>query len=173
MKKVLFSILIISALSFVLLLGTKYDGNNLASLFDVIVARVTLNPLEVKGSAPSRVKVGKVFKVEARLINKGEEEIKDAEAEIFLPSGLTLVKKDSVQEIGVIRGRKGKKVSWSVKGEEIGSYIITVSGRGELRGQTISVEGSTKVEIKESLKEFQAPMWFQDLLNLFGKWLRP
>lgn len=170
-KKVLLSVLIISTLSFILLWGIKYGGSDLASLFDVIVARVTINPLKVKVSAPSRVKVGKIFKVEARLVNKGEEEIKDTEVEIFLPSGLTLIKKDLIQRIGVIRGKKGKKVSWLVRGEEIGIYIITVSGRGELRGQTISVQDSTKVEIKESLKGFQAAMWFQDFLNLFRNWL--
>lgn len=173
MKKILFSILIISTLSFVLLWGIKYGGSDLASLFDVIVARVTINPLEVKVSAPSRVKVGKIFKVEARLVNKGEEEIKDTEAEIFLPSGLTLIKKDLIQRIGVIRGKKGKKVSWLVRGEKMGIYIITVSGRGELKGQTISAEDSTKVEIRESLKGFQAITWFQDFLNFFGRWLKP
>lgn len=169
-KKVLLSILIISALSFTLLFGIKYGGSDLASLFDVIVARVRINPLEVEVSPPAKVQIGKVFKIEARLINKGEEKIKDAEAEIFFDSGLTLIKKNSVQKIGVIRGKKEKKVSWSVRGEE-GSYIITVSGRGEIGGQAIFGDDTITVEIEESLKGLQATTWFQDFLNLFRNWL--
>ena len=170
LKKILISVLAISILSFILLLGIQYGGNNLASLFNVIVARVTLNPLEVEVSAPAEVEIGKVFKVTAKLINKGGERIKNGKGEIFLHSGLALLKKETVQGIGVIPAKKEKKVSWSIRGEQIGNYIIVVSGSGELKGEGISAGDSINVEVKKSLKGTQPHILLQTLFDFFQKW---
>jgi len=130
MKKILVAILAISVLAFFIVFSSVAQ----ASIFDMIRAWVTINPLLVDVSAPAEVEINKVFKIEAKIINKGEEKIEKAKGEIFLPSGLILLKKDPVQEIGIIPPKKEKKISWSVKGETIGSYIISVSVSGELRG---------------------------------------
>ena len=61
-----------------------------ASFLDIIRALVTINPLEVVVSAPPLVETNKMFKVEARVINKGEERIGRVTAEIFLSEGLAL-----------------------------------------------------------------------------------
>jgi len=88
--------------------------------------------------------------VEAKAINKGEEKIENAKGEIHLSLGLVLLKKDPIQEIGVIPGKKEKKISWSVKGEEIGNYGISVKVSGELQGKELSKEsGTIMVEIIE------------------------
>lgn len=172
LKKILISVLAISVLSFILLLGIKYGGNNLASLFDVIVARVTINPLEVEALAPSEVEVDKVFKVTAKLINKGGERIENAKGEIHISPGLVLLKKNSVQKIGVIPAKKEKKVSWSVRGTETGNHIIMVSASGELKGYEISDEDSISIEIvvKESLKRTQPQILFQTLFDFIRGW---
>ena len=170
MRKTLFSILIISVLSFILLLGIQYGGNNLASLFDVIVARVTINPLEVEASAPAEVEIGKVFKVTATLINKGGERIENAKGEIHISPGLVLLRKESIKKIGVIPGKKEKKASWSVRAKEEGTYFIMVSASGELRGYGISAEDSIKVVVKESLKGTQPQVLLQSLFDFIRGW---
>lgn len=170
MRKILFSILAISFLSFILLLGMQYGGNNLASLFNIIVARVTINPLEVEASAPSEVEIGKVFKVTAKLINKGEERIKNAKGEIHFFPGLVLLRKEPIKKIGVIPSKKEKKVSWSVKGEEEGTYFIMVSALGELRGYEISAEDNIKVVVKESLNGIHPRILLQALFDFFRGW---
>ena len=119
-----------------------------ASFLDIIRALVTINPLEVDVSAPAEVEIGKVFKVEASLINKGEDVINKAEAQIFVPEGLTLLK-DSTQNRGVIRGEREKTASWQIRGEVLGSYIISVKATGILGETAINAEDSALVKIIE------------------------
>lgn len=175
LKKYLLPILIISVLSFFIFLGANYIGSNLASLSSIITAWVTINPLEVKVSAPAEVEIDKVFKVTAKITNKGEEKIEDVEGKIFLPEELALLKKDTVQEIGVIPGKKEKKIHWSVKGEEIGIFGISVKVFGELQGKEISKESDTiMVEIIEKAapgKKTRLNL-FQRFFNLFQEWFR-
>lgn len=172
MRKILFLIFIISVLSFFIFWGVNYTKINLASLSGIITAWVTINPLEVNVSAPSEVEIDKVFKVEARVINKGEEKIENARGEIFLPPELVLIQKDSAKEIGVIPGKKEKKISWSVKGEAIGSYIVSVKVSGKLKGDLISVEDSIMVEVKESVRKTGPQSWFQNFFDFFQKRLK-
>lgn len=146
-----------------------FAGFAQASLWDTIRAWVTINPLFVDVSAPAEVGINKVFKVEAKIINRGEEKIEKAKAEIFLPSGLILLKKDSVQEAGVISAKKEKKVSWSVKGETIGDYFISVKASGELRGELISAESST---IKVTVVEKISPGRLDFLREIFERWFK-
>lgn len=170
-------ILLLFLMSFAFIAFSYFGANHLekqlASFSGVITALVRINPLDVEAIAPFEAQLNKVFKVDAILINKGEEQIKNAKGEIFLPLGLTLVKKNSVQGAGVIPAGKEKKVSWSVKGEQVGNYIIIVSASGELKGQEIFAEDSIRIEIKESLKGARPSAWFQNFINLFEKWLRP
>lgn len=142
-------VFIIFILSFLIVLGINYTRHNSAFLSGIITAWVTINPLEVKVSAPEKVEIDKVFQVEARAINKGDEKIENAKGEIFLPPGLTLLKKDPVQKIGVIPGKKEKKVSWQVKGEEVGNYVISVLVSGKIEGQELNKEASAMVQVKE------------------------
>src|SRR3989338_10174394 len=140
-----------------------------ASFWDMIRAWVTVNPLAADVSAPVEVEVDKVFKVEAKIINKGGEKIENAKGEIFLPEGLVLLKKDPVQEIGIIPGKKTKKISWSVKGERLGYYFISVSASGELKGELISAES---IAIKVSVVEKISPSQFEFLKEIFERWFR-
>ncbi len=151
-----------------------FSGPAQASLWDFIRAWVTINPLLVDVSAPAEVEINKTFQVRAGVVNKGEEKIENAKAEIFLPPELVLLKKDPVQEIGVIPPKKEKKISWSVKGEKEGSYVISVSASGELRGEIIKAEDTTMVTvmvIKPSPKG-KALEWFQNLFDFFRERLR-
>jgi len=169
-KKILLFILIALVLFVFLFFGTNYFKKQLASLSSIITAWVTINPLEVKVSAPAEVEIDKVFKVEARLINKGEEKIENAKAEISLTSGLDLIKKDSIQEIGVIPGKKEKKVSWSVKGIELGNHSILVKASGELRGEPITAEDTIMIKVVEFLPRGKG--WLKNLFDLFQEWFR-
>jgi len=158
-------------LAIFILIAIFFSGFAQASFWDVIKAWVTINPLEVNLSAPSEVEVNKVFKIEAKVINKGKEKIEKAKGEIFLPQGLVLLRKERVRKIGVIPGKKEKKISWSVRGKEIGNYVITISVSGELRGELISAEDSIKIQVKESLKRTSSPKWLQNFLDFFREWL--
>ncbi len=169
MKKILLPIFIIFILFIFLFLGMNYMGKNLASLSGIITALVTINPLEVNVSAPAEVNINKVFKVEAQVVNKGEEKVKNARGEIFLPLEIVLLQKDSVKKIGIIPGKKEKKVSWGVRGKEIGTYIISVSVSGELRGDIVRVEGNTIVKVIEKTPLGQGRPFnlFQRLFDFF------
>ena len=124
-------------------------------------------------SAPTEAEINKVFKVEAKAINKGEVKIENAKAEIFLPVGLILLKKDSVQKMGVIRGKKDKKVSWSVKGDSVGEYIISVLVSGEIGGDIASADAAIRVTLKEKSSPPGRPCnIFQRFFETFQRWLR-
>lgn len=167
-KKILISLFVIFVFITLLFLGMKNTGEYLASFLGVITARVTINPLEVEVYAPGVVEINKVFQVRAKVINKGEEKIENAKGEIHLPEGLVLLKKDSVKKIGIIPPKKEKKISWPVKGEKEGSYIIEVSVFGELRGDIVSAQGTTKIEVKERLSP--QVRFFEWIRNVFQQW---
>jgi len=169
----LLAVFIGSAIFFFGIMGKKETYWVQASLWDTIRAWITINPLEVNVSAPKEVEVDKVFKVEAELINKGEKKIEDAKGEIFFPSGLVLLKKDPVQKIGVIMGKKEKKIFWSLREEEPGYYFISVKASGEIEGKELSKESNTiTVEIKEKVapREIVHFNFFQNLFDFFQKW---
>ncbi len=145
-KRILLILSLIPILLVFIFLGLDYSRNQLASLSSIIVARVTINPLEVNVSAPAEAETGKAFKVEARIINKGEKAIRNAKAEIFLSEGLSL-KRPPAQNLGVIRGKKEKIVSWQIRGEITGNYFITVKAAGRLGVGEINSEDSIMVKI--------------------------
>ena len=157
----------------------KKDYQAQASLWDAIRAWVTINPLEVEVSAPKEVEVNKVFKITAKVINKGEEKIKNAKGEIFLPEGvegIDFLKKNPVQKIGVIHGKKSKKISWTARGTKIGTeiegYIITVSVTGELKENLIGAEDSVLVIIEDPQEKSQSRKWYQNLFDFFRGWFK-
>jgi len=164
-----------TVLSFSGLRDKKEDYIAQASLFDIIRALVTINPLEVVVSAPPLVEINKMFKVEARVINKGEERIKRTSAEIFLPQGLVLTKKNTVQNAGAISGLREKRIQWSVKAEQTGNYFISVSSSAELKGDTITAQGNTVMVVAQegavSASSVQSVDFFQRLLNTFQRLL--
>ena len=148
----------------------KKDYQAQASLWGAIRAWVTINPLEVDVSAPAEAEINKTFKVIVKATNKGEEKIENARGEIFLPEGLVLLKKNPIQKIGVIQDKKSKRIFWTVRGIEIGNYVITTSVAGELKENLISAEDSTIIEIKESIEKPQPRKWFQDFFDFFQGW---
>ena len=159
----------------VLLPAVVLFSSTQASFLDIIRALVTINPLEVVVSAPSLVETNKMFKVEARVINKGEERIGRVTAEIFLPGGLALTKKNTVQNVGAISGRREKRIQWSVKAEQTGNYFILVSATAELKGDSITAEGNTvTVTAQENavIKKPQPTNLLQRFLATLQRWLR-
>lgn len=143
-----------------------------AGFLDMIQVLVAINPLKVTVSVPSDVELGKVFKVEAKIINRGEERIEDGEAQIFLPQGLILLEKNTVRKIKVIFPKREKKVSWRVRGEELGNYVISVSAKGELRDDTISAQGNTVVvtvqpKLRSSGSSYSFWQRFLDIFSIF------
>lgn len=165
-KKFLFLVFLISILSFLVFLGINYRKANLASLSGVITAWVIINPLEVELSVPSEPEINKVFRVKAEVINKGKEKIEEMEAEIFLPEEIKL-NKDQEQEMGSLAPESKKFISWPVKGEKPGNYIISVKVSGELREELIDAEDSVMVKIKKAQKRAWPPRWLQDFFNFF------
>jgi len=162
----LLAVFILTAIFFSGIIDKKETYFAQASFWNTIRAWITINPLSVDVSAPGEVKINKVFKVTAKIINKGEEKIENARGEIFLPvDKLVLLRKNPVQKIGVIPGKKEKKISWAVKGEEKGTHVITVSASGELKGQLVKAEDSTMVKVKLSLQGKNLWQWLQELLR--------
>jgi len=145
-KRILLTLSLVFILLFFIFFGLDYSVNQIASIFSIVITRVTINPLEVNVSAPVEAEISKAFRVEARVINKGEKEIRNAKAEIFLSEGLSL-KRSSVQNFGIIRGKKEKKVFWQIRGDITGNYFITVKATGRLGVEDINSEDSTMVKI--------------------------
>jgi hypothetical protein len=175
LKKILFPILIISTLSFILFLGPNYAQGKTPFLGSVITAWVTVDPLEVKVYAPKKVKINRTFSIRAKIINRGKEKIENAKAEIHLTSGLVLLRKDAVQEIGVIPGNRQKMVFWTVgtvEGTVVGNHVIVVSASGTMKGDSISAENTVKVEVQEKIR----PRWprgsdfFKEFFDFFREW---
>lgn len=133
-----------------------------ASLWDTIKARVAINPLFVDVSAPAEVEIDKIFQVEAKVKNKGGEKIENAIGEIFLPPEIVIIKKDSVQKIGVIPGKKEKKISWAVKGRKEGNYIISVLISGKLKGELVQADDSIMVTMKLSIQRKNFWQWLKE-----------
>jgi len=157
-------------LSFFGLTDKKEDYIAQASFLDIIRALVTINPLDLDVTAPAEAQINKVFKVDAVATNKGEDVIENTQAEIFLPEGLVLLKKESVQKMGVIRGKREKKVSWSMRGENVGDYIISVVVSGELRGEVLSSDGTSKITLKEKSSPPGRPLnIFQRFFDFFQR----
>ena len=150
----------------------KKDYQAQASLWDAIRAWVTINPLEVDVSAPTEAEIGKVFKVTAEATNKGEEKIENVKGEIFLSEGLVLLNKNPVQKTGVIQSKKSKKISWIVRGIGTGNYVIATLVTGELKGNLISAESSTMIEIKESVAKPRPRKWYQNIFDFFQGWFK-
>ena len=148
----------------------KKDYQAQASLLDAIRAWVTINPLEIDVSAPTVVEINSVFKVTVEVTNKGEEKIKNVRGEILWPEGLVLLKKNPIQKMGVIQGEKSKKISWTVKGTKEGSYIVATSVTGELKGDSVSIEGSTMIEVEDFSKKPRPQKWYQNIFDFFRGW---
>ena len=142
-----------------------------ATFLDTIRALVTINPLRVSVSAPTGVEIGETFKLEARVTNRGAEKIENVRAEIFLPEKLVLLKKNAVREAGVIRGKREKKISWQVRGEQTGNYVISVKASATLREAAIIAEGSVLVRITEKSPPGRRNIFefLQDLFNFFRR----
>jgi len=164
-------VFILTAVAFSGITQKKEDYVAHASIWNTIKAWVTINPLDVDVSAPAEVEVNKVFKVNANIINKGKEKIKNVKGTIHLPAGLTLLNKNPVQNAGMLQGNKEKKISWRVKGTEKGNYIIAVSASGELKEELISVEDSTTIEVTENILGAEQKAGFlKRFLGFFRKW---
>ena len=143
-----------------------------ASFFDSIIALVTINPLRVRISTPAEVVVGRNFKAEVTVENRGKARINNAIVEVFISKGLVLVRKNSSREIGIISGNKEKKVFWQVKGIETGNFGISVRASGVVKGDAVSAEGNTAVV---TVKEKSPPPGkftniFQSFFSFFQRW---
>ena len=137
-----------------------------ASFLDIIRAFVTINPLAVEVSAPAEVELNKAFKVEAKVINKGEVKIENVTGEIFLPVGLSLSGKNKTKKIGVVPAGRDKKISWQVKGESIGNHVITVFISGTVSGDEVSADGTKLVSVvKKMPPPGRSGSGFQAILN--------
>lgn len=141
-----------------------------ASVFDFIRAFVTINPLSVEVTAPTEADINRVFKVEANIINKGEVKIENVTGEIHLSPGLSLLG-NSIKNVGIVPAEKEKKISWQVKEEEVGKYIVTVSISGIVNGDVVTAEGSELVILLvESPPPGRSSNIFESFFDFLRKW---
>ena len=137
-----------------------------ASFLDIIIGLVAINPLHVNISVPSEAELGRNFKAEVAIENKGDERIRNHKVEIFTSSGLVLVNKSAVKEFGALNGNSTKNISWQVKGTEVGNFSISVSASGEVRSDAISAQGNTA--LVTVVERFPPP---RPRLNAFARFL--
>ena len=143
-----------------------------ASFLDIIIGLVAINPLHVSISVPSEVELGRNFKAEVMVENRGDGRIRNLNVELFTSSGLTLVNKKAVKEFGALNGKSTKSISWQVKGTEVGNFSISVSASGEVRSDAISAQGNTALVrvVEKSSPPGPRPNAFARFLSFFRGW---
>lgn len=143
-----------------------------ASFWDTIIGFVTINPLRVSISVPAEADLGRNFKAEVTVENRGDERISNVMVEIFISKGLVLVNKNAIKEIGIIQGNKTKNISWQVRGTEAGNFSISVSAFAVVRGDVVSAQGNTAlVTITEGTAPPRpTPNVFQSFIGFFLRW---
>ena len=174
-KKISISFFAVFLVTTLLFLGTPQKGVVRiaeASFLDTIVAFVTINPLRVRISTPSEADVGRNFKAEVIIENRGDVRISNVNVEIFISEGLVLVSKDGSKEIGNVSGNREKKILWQVKGIETGNFGISVQATGRVRGDAVSAEGNTAVVavVEKSSPPGKPTNIFQNFFSFLKKW---
>jgi len=143
-----------------------------ASFWDTIIGFVAINPLRVSLSVPAEADLGRNFKAQVIVENRGDERISNVMVEIFISKGLVLVNKNAIKKIGMVRGNRTKNISWQVKGTEAGNFSISVSASAVVRGDVVSTQGNTALI---TITDGPAPPIptlnvFQSFLSFFRRW---
>lgn len=112
-----------------------------------VTATVTLSPLEVIASAPSEVRVGKVFSVEAIIRNLGDLWIDQAVASIYLPNDIEIVVVKPKHDLGDIAAHKYTTVTWRLRAVKEGNYIILILASGRYGGVTVAGDDTVLVAV--------------------------
>jgi len=143
-----------------------------ASFLDIIIALVAINPLHVSISVPAQAQLGRNFKAEVRVENRGEERIRNLKVELFTSSGLELVNKNALKGFGALNGNSTKKISWQVQGTEVGNFSISVRASAQVRADAISVQGNTALVsiVEKSSPPRPRPNALQRFLSFFSGW---
>lgn len=132
-----------------------------ASPTGTIMATVSINPLSLKIFAPSIVRQRRFFRVRARIGNLGQKEIEEVEVTISVPPGLE-IKGEEEKEIEEIEGGKEKRVSWRIKANKPGFYVIQVDARGIMAetedlvtsSETATVEVRVWISFWDKIRQF-------------------
>jgi len=120
-----------------------------ASASDVVVtAQVFLNPLEIRASAPSKVKINTIFDVKVVVKNRGELSLAQANAVIYLPNNVELVGSNKQINLGTIHAHKNATATWHVRAKKEGNYVILTSASGSYGGATVTGEDVVLVATK-------------------------
>jgi hypothetical protein len=120
----------------------------MASTSDVVVtAQVFLNPLEVRASAPSKVKMNTIFTVKAVIRNSGELSLENAEVVIHLPKDVELVGPSKKIKLGTIKAQKNATATWQVRAKKKGNYAILTSASGRYKGTIVTGEDAVLVAV--------------------------
>ena len=108
-----------------------------------VTATVMPNPLKVTVSAPQNVSVRQWFTVSADVSNLGEETITQAVAILNVPAKLKV--QHQRRNLGNLAAHGTKIVTWQVKANVSGNFIITAQASGKLLTETISSSDSTTI----------------------------
>ena len=143
-----------------------------ASIWDTIIGFVAINPLHVSISVPEEAKLGRNFKAEVTVENRGDERISNVVVEIFISNGLVLVNKNTVKESGTIKGNGTRNILWQVKGTEAGNFSVSVRASAVVREDAVSIQGNTAIITitDASVTPVSTPNMFQIFLNFFRRW---
>ena len=108
-----------------------------------VTATVRPNPLKVTISAPQNVSVRQWFTVSADVSNLGKETITQTVATLNVPAKLKV--QHQRRNLGNLAAHGTKIVTWQVKANVSGNFIITAEASGKLLTETISSSDSTTI----------------------------
>lgn len=108
-----------------------------------LVATVSINPLKVKVTAPSSVKVGQWFTITVEASNRGPKTIQKTVAALTTPTEITV--RGKIKKLGNLGPQETKTVSWQAKANSSGIFIILAEVTGDLAGEEISATDTTQI----------------------------
>ncbi len=117
-----------------------------------VSATVRPNPLEVIITSSSTAPVGEWFEVTAAVSNQGDIAVSKASATINLHSGIRV--RGLKKRLGDLAPGEKKAVTWLVRANKPGGYVIQVEASGKLGGEEIFASDTAIISATGSLGAF-------------------
>jgi len=111
-----------------------------------VTATVRVNPLLLTVEAPERVTTGRGFKIEAVVSNWGPVTLREVQATLYPPEGLT-VQGNTEKRLGNLQGGMTKKAAWRGQAEGPGVYVVLViaSAVDSETGAAVTAQGTANI----------------------------
>lgn len=118
-----------------------------------LTATVRVNPLKVEFIAPpTSLIVGRWTDIDATVSNSGTQEVTKTIVTLNASPGIKI--RGKRKKVGNLFAGQTENLSWRIKANRQGEFVIQVEATGKLAGEDISVSDSTIISATGSLGAF-------------------